>query len=150
MTSLALQTPSAQGISPARRGSLWPDHPTLTRGKLSAVPRSQEPHSSTTSPRSLGLVSPRTTESFLPAPSHTSSDVLPVSPNAQLSPCTPPASKSTPQITECSGLEGTFRGHLVIPTCGKQGHLQPDQVAQSPVQPGLECFQGWGLHDLSG
>ncbi|NXL43142.1 ROS1 kinase, partial [Podilymbus podiceps] len=26
----------------------------------------------------------------------------------------------------------------------------PDQVAQSPVQPGLECFQGWGLHHLSG
>ena len=37
------------------------------------------------------------------------------------------------------GLEGTFRGYL---SCSEQGHLQLDQVAQSPVQPGLECFQG--------
>jgi len=48
------------------------------------------------------------------------------------------------RIIECFGLEGTF-----IP-CSKQGHLQLDQVAQSPAQPGLECFQGWGLHYLSG
>ena len=34
--------------------------------------------------------------------------------------------------------------------CSEQGHLQLDQVAQSPVQPGLECFQVWGLHSLSG
>ncbi|KAK4815575.1 LOW QUALITY PROTEIN: hypothetical protein QYF61_004092 [Mycteria americana] len=32
----------------------------------------------------------------------------------------------------------------------EQGHLQLDQVAQSPIQPDLECFQGWGLHYLSG
>ncbi|KAK4828850.1 LOW QUALITY PROTEIN: hypothetical protein QYF61_000907 [Mycteria americana] len=32
----------------------------------------------------------------------------------------------------------------------EQGHLQLDQVAQSPIQPDLECFQGWGLHCLSG
>ena len=37
------------------------------------------------------------------------------------------------------------------PTPGSaQGHLQLDQVAQSPVQPGLERFQGWGLHHLPG
>jgi len=54
------------------------------------------------------------------------------------------------RIIECFGLEGTFRGHLAQPTCSEQGHLQLDQVAQSPVQPGLECFQGWGLHYLSG
>jgi len=46
-------------------------------------------------------------------------------------------------------LEGTFKGHLAQRTWGEQGHLQLDQVAQSTVQPGLECFQGWGnLQDL--
>ncbi|KAK4810853.1 LOW QUALITY PROTEIN: hypothetical protein QYF61_008825 [Mycteria americana] len=30
---------------------------------------------------------------------------------------------------------------------GNGGH---DQVAQSPVQPDLECFQGWGIYSLSG
>jgi len=49
---------------------------------------------------------------------------------------------------ECFGLEGTFRGRLAQLPCSKQGHLQLDQVAQSPVQPGLECFQGWDLHCL--
>jgi len=42
------------------------------------------------------------------------------------------------RVTECFGLEGTFRGHLPQPSCSEQGHLQPDQVAQSPVPPGLE------------
>ena len=54
------------------------------------------------------------------------------------------------RITECFGLEGTFRGHLAQPPCSRQEHLKPDRVAQSPVQPGLECFQGWGLHSFSG
>ena len=45
------------------------------------------------------------------------------------------------RITECFGLEGAFRGHLA------QGYLQLDQTAQSTVQPGLECFQGWGLQE---
>ncbi|KAK4817094.1 hypothetical protein QYF61_027925 [Mycteria americana] len=53
-------------------------------------------------------------------------------------------------IIEWFGLEGTFKGHLVQPPCKKQGHLQLDQVAQSPFQPGLECFQGWGIYHLSG
>jgi len=48
------------------------------------------------------------------------------------------------------GLEGTFRGHLAQTPCNEQGRLQLDQVAQSPVQPGLECFQGWGIYHLSG
>jgi len=39
----------------------------------------------------------------------------------------------------------------LIPTpCHGQGHLPPDQVAPSPIQPGLECFQGWGIHSFFG
>jgi len=34
--------------------------------------------------------------------------------------------------------------------CHGRGHLQPDQGAQSPVPPGLEWFQGWGISHLSG
>ena len=46
-------------------------------------------------------------------------------------------------------MEGTFRGHLAQSPCSEQGHLQQDQAAQNPVQPDLQCFQGWGLHYLS-
>lgn len=35
-------------------------------------------------------------------------------------------------------------------SCNEQGDLNPDQVAQSPVPPHLQCFQGQGLHHLSG
>ena len=51
---------------------------------------------------------------------------------------------------EWFGLEGTFKGHLVHPPCNEQGHLQLEQGAQSPVQPALECFQGWDISHLSG
>jgi len=54
------------------------------------------------------------------------------------------------RITECFGLEGTFRGHPAQPPCSEQGHLHLDQVAQNPVQPGLECFQGWGIDHPAG
>ena len=47
-------------------------------------------------------------------------------------------------------MEGPFKGHLVHPPCIDQGHLQLEQVTQSPVQPDLECFQGWGIYLLSG
>ena len=40
-------------------------------------------------------------------------------------------------------LEGTFKGHLVQLPCNEQGHLQLDQIAQSPIQPDTECLQGW-------
>ena len=33
----------------------------------------------------------------------------------------------------------TFKGHLGQPSCSEQGYRQPDQVAQSPIQPSLEC-----------
>ena len=54
------------------------------------------------------------------------------------------------RITECFGLEGMLKRHLLQHPCNEQGHLQLDQVAQSPVQPGLECFQGWSIYHLSG
>ena len=31
-----------------------------------------------------------------------------------------------------------------------QGHQPLDQAAQSHIQPGLECIQKWGIHNLSG
>ena len=31
-----------------------------------------------------------------------------------------------------------------------QGLQPPDQAAQSHIQPGLECLQGWGIHNLLG
>jgi len=43
-----------------------------------------------------------------------------------------------------------LKGHLVQRPCHEQGHLLLDQVAQSPVQPGLEHCQGWGIDHLSG
>ena len=39
-------------------------------------------------------------------------------------------------------LEGTLKGHLVQFLCNEQGHLQLDEVAQSPIQPDPECLQG--------
>jgi len=54
------------------------------------------------------------------------------------------------KIIEQFGLEGTFRGHLAQLPFSEQGHLQLEQVAQGPVQPDLECFQGLGIYSLSG
>ena len=31
-----------------------------------------------------------------------------------------------------------------------QGHQPLDQAAQSHIQPGLECIQGWGIYNLPG
>ena len=41
-------------------------------------------------------------------------------------------------------LEGTFKGHLVQLPCSEWGG------AKSPIQPDLECLQGWDIHHLSG
>jgi len=45
-------------------------------------------------------------------------------------------------------------GDLLRPSgptpCSEQRHLHLGQGAQSPVQPGLRCFQGWGIDHLSG
>jgi len=31
-----------------------------------------------------------------------------------------------------------------------QGHQPPNQAAQSHIQTGLECLQGWGIYDFLG
>ena len=36
------------------------------------------------------------------------------------------------------------------PLCYVQGHQPADQAAQSHIQPGLQCLQGWGIHSLLG
>jgi len=36
------------------------------------------------------------------------------------------------------------------PPCYVQGRQPPDQAAQSHIQPGLECLQAWGIHNLLG
>ena len=36
------------------------------------------------------------------------------------------------------------------PPCYVQGRQPPAQAAQSHIQPGLECLQGWGIHSLLG
>jgi len=34
--------------------------------------------------------------------------------------------------------------------CFVLSRQQPAQAAQSHIQPGLECLQGWGIHSLLG
>jgi len=53
------------------------------------------------------------------------------------------------RIVEWFVLEGTLQTIQFQPPCHQQGHLPPDQVAQSPIQPGLENCQGGGSHSCS-
>lgn len=53
------------------------------------------------------------------------------------------------RIVEWFGMGGTVKGHLVQLSCHEQEHLQPDQAAQSLVQPDLRRFQGWSIHHIS-
>ena len=53
------------------------------------------------------------------------------------------------RITESLKLEGTLKIIQFQPPYYRQGHLPLDQVAQSPIQSGLECFQGGDIHILS-
>lgn len=46
-------------------------------------------------------------------------------------------------------LKGDFKDHLIQLTCNEQGHPKLDQVAESPLQPDLECLQGQDIHQLS-
>ena len=56
------------------------------------------------------------------------------------------------RIIEWLGLEGTSRIIKLQSHCRRQGRQPPHsilgQAAQSPIQPGLECLQGGGLHSL--
>ena len=40
--------------------------------------------------------------------------------------------------------------HPVPTPCYVQGRQPAAQAAQSRIQPGLECLQGWGIHSLLG
>lgn len=40
------------------------------------------------------------------------------------------------------------KDHLVKPPCHRQGQMPLDQAAHSPIQPGLQHFQGWGIHNF--
>jgi len=47
-------------------------------------------------------------------------------------------------------VEKDHNDHPVSTPCYVQGHQPPHQAAQSHIQPGLECLQGWGIHYLFG
>ena len=47
-------------------------------------------------------------------------------------------------------VEKDHNAYLVSTPCYVQGRQPPDQAAQSHIQPGLECLQGWGIHNLLG
>jgi len=49
-----------------------------------------------------------------------------------------------------SWVENNHNDHPVSTPSYVQGHQQPDQAAQSHIQPGLECRQGGGIHSLLG
>ena len=54
------------------------------------------------------------------------------------------------RIIEWPGLKRTTMVIEFQPPCYVQCHQPPDQAAQSHIQPGLECLQGWGIHSLLG
>ena len=41
-------------------------------------------------------------------------------------------------------VEKDHNDHAVPTPCHVQGRQPADQAAQSHIQPGLECLQGWG------
>jgi len=47
-------------------------------------------------------------------------------------------------------VERDHNDHRVPTPCYVQGCQPADQAAQSHIQPGLECLQGWGIHSLFG
>ena len=47
-------------------------------------------------------------------------------------------------------VEKGHNTHPVPTPCYVQGHQPAAQAAQSHIQPGLECLQGWGVHSLLG
>ena len=47
-------------------------------------------------------------------------------------------------------VEKAHNAHPVPTPCYVQGLQPAAQAAQSHIQPGLECLQGWGIHSLLG
>jgi len=47
-------------------------------------------------------------------------------------------------------VEKDHNAHPVPTPCYVQGRQPAAQAAQSHIQPGLECLQGWGIHSLLG
>ena len=47
-------------------------------------------------------------------------------------------------------IEKDHSAHPVPTPCYVQGRQPAAQAAQSHIQPGLECLQGWGIHSLLG
>ena len=47
-------------------------------------------------------------------------------------------------------VEKDHNAHPVPTPCYVQGHQPANQAAQSHIQPGLECLQGWSIHNLPG
>jgi len=47
-------------------------------------------------------------------------------------------------------VEKDHSDHPVSTPCYVQGRQPADQDAQSHIQPGLECLQGWGIHSSLG
>ena len=54
------------------------------------------------------------------------------------------------RITEWPEWKRTAMIFEFQPPCYVQGRQPPDQAAQSHIQPGLECLQGWGICNLLG
>jgi len=53
------------------------------------------------------------------------------------------------RIKEWPGLKVTSKIIEFQPPCYVPGHQPADQAAQSHIQPGLECLQGWDIHNLN-
>jgi len=49
------------------------------------------------------------------------------------------------EFTESFELEGSIKGYLIHLPANEQGHLQLSQIAQSLVQPDLECLHDFGF-----
>jgi len=58
--------------------------------------------------------------------------------------------KHTHRIIEWPELKRTTMLIQFQPPCCVHVDQPPDQAAQSHIQPGLECLQGWGIHSLLG
>jgi len=68
--------------------------------------------------------------------------------------CTHALAKRVPDFIESyhrmAWVEKDHSDHLVSAPCYVQGRQPAAQAAQSHIQPGLECLQGWGIHSLLG